>query len=175
MLIFYIHKTYLNWSSLNFPDCRKYLFKTIFDYLDRIDGVRLACSPRIKPNTIWLVVVGFSANHAALRSKNKDWLARNKTNVYEWSDMSTLLFHWSYTNSTQRVGLGQSGPHYHLTVSNLFSPWYSWQIVHLALKHNHSLIRFSIRFLELFWWCGTFVSSFVFQFVCGNSWQIFSA
>ena len=31
----------------------------------------------------------FSAKHAALRSKNKDWLARNQNNVSEWSDMST--------------------------------------------------------------------------------------
>ena len=31
----------------------------------------------------------FSAKHAALRSKSKDWLARNRNNVSEWSDMST--------------------------------------------------------------------------------------
>ena len=36
----------------------------------------------------------FSAKHAVLRSKSKDWLARNQNNVFEWSDMSTcgLLF-----------------------------------------------------------------------------------
>ena len=36
----------------------------------------------------------FSAKYAALRSVSKDWLARNKNNVSEWSDMSTrgLLF-----------------------------------------------------------------------------------
>ena len=37
----------------------------------------------------------FPAKHAALRRKNKDWLAaRNQNNVSEWSDMSThgLLF-----------------------------------------------------------------------------------
>jgi hypothetical protein len=36
----------------------------------------------------------FSAKHAALRRKNKDWLALNQNNVSEWSDMSTcrLLF-----------------------------------------------------------------------------------
>ena len=35
-----------------------------------------------------------SAKHATLRSKIKDWLARNQNNVSEWSDMSTrgLLF-----------------------------------------------------------------------------------
>jgi hypothetical protein len=32
----------------------------------------------------------FSAKHTALRSKNKDWLARNQDNVSEWGDMSTL-------------------------------------------------------------------------------------
>ena len=36
----------------------------------------------------------FSAQHAALRRKSKDWLAQNQNNVSEWSDMSTrgLLF-----------------------------------------------------------------------------------
>ena len=36
----------------------------------------------------------FSAKHAALRKKSKDWLARNQNNVSKWSDMSThgLLF-----------------------------------------------------------------------------------
>ena len=36
----------------------------------------------------------FSAKHAALRRKSKDWLARNQNNVTEWSDISTreLLF-----------------------------------------------------------------------------------
>jgi hypothetical protein len=31
----------------------------------------------------------FSAKHAALRRKSKDWFAWNQNNVYEWSDMST--------------------------------------------------------------------------------------
>ena len=31
----------------------------------------------------------FSTKHAALRSKSKDWMARNQNNVSEWSDMST--------------------------------------------------------------------------------------
>jgi hypothetical protein len=36
----------------------------------------------------------FSAKYAALRSKSKDWLARNQNNVFEWGDMSIrrLLF-----------------------------------------------------------------------------------
>jgi hypothetical protein len=31
----------------------------------------------------------FSAKHAAVRRKTKDWSARNQTNVSKWSDMST--------------------------------------------------------------------------------------
>jgi hypothetical protein len=31
----------------------------------------------------------FSSKHAALRSKNKDWLARSHNTVSEWSDIST--------------------------------------------------------------------------------------
>ena len=30
----------------------------------------------------------FSAKHAVLMSKNKDWLARNQNNVSEWGGMS---------------------------------------------------------------------------------------
>jgi hypothetical protein len=33
-------------------------------------------------------ICSFSAKHAALRRKSKDWLARNEDNVSEWSDMS---------------------------------------------------------------------------------------
>ena len=31
----------------------------------------------------------FSAKHAALRRKSKDWLAWNQNNVSEWNDKST--------------------------------------------------------------------------------------
>ena len=36
----------------------------------------------------------FSAKHAALRRKSKDWLAQNQDNVFEWGNISTrgLLF-----------------------------------------------------------------------------------
>jgi hypothetical protein len=39
-------------------------------------------------------------------------LAQYQNNVSEWSDMSTRGLH--YEHATQRVGLEQSGPHYHL-------------------------------------------------------------
>jgi hypothetical protein len=75
----------------------------------------------------------FSAKHAALRSKSKDWLARNQNNVSGWSDMSPgeLLFQWAsaYRIPTQRTS---SSSHWKLT-------WYSWKIAELALNNNHSL------------------------------------
>jgi hypothetical protein len=42
----------------------------------------------------------FSAKHAALWRKSKDWLVRNQ-NVSEWSEISTrgLLFQWTSTSS----------------------------------------------------------------------------
>ena len=45
----------------------------------------------------------FSAKHAALRRKRKDWLARNQDNVSEWSHMSIrrLLFQWANTIKIQ--------------------------------------------------------------------------
>ena len=53
----------------------------------------------------------FSAEHAVLRSKSKDWLAQNQSNVSELSDMST-----------QHVCLEQSRHHHHFIECDLFSP-----------------------------------------------------
>ena len=41
----------------------------------------------------------FSANHATLRRKSKDWLARNQDNVSEWSDMSIRRLLFQRTNT----------------------------------------------------------------------------
>ena len=63
----------------------------------------------------------FSAKHAALRRKSKDWLARNWDNVSEWGDMSIrgLLFQKAGTMKiqTKRVDLVHSGPHHHRIVN----------------------------------------------------------
>ena len=73
----------------------------------------------------------FSTKYTVLKSKNKDWLARNQDNVSEWSDMSTrgLLFQWASTIKIQLSLLAwlQSGPHHHLIKRNLF-----------LLNNNHS-------------------------------------
>jgi hypothetical protein len=46
----------------------------------------------------------FSAKHAALRRKSKDWLVRNQDNVSEWSYISThrLFFQWTITIKIQQ-------------------------------------------------------------------------
>jgi len=45
----------------------------------------------------------FSAKHAAIRRKSKDWFARNQDNVSEWDDTSIcrLLFQWASTIKIQ--------------------------------------------------------------------------
>ena len=67
----------------------------------------------------------FSAKHAALRSKSKDWLSRNQDNVSEWSDMSThglVSVSYYYKNPAQHVGLVQSRHHHHFIECHLFLP-----------------------------------------------------
>ena len=101
----------------------------------------------------------FSTKHAALRRKNKDWLARNHDNVSEWSNMSIRIVvsvNQHYKNPTPRVGLVQSGPRDHL-IENLRSRheiaekllnWHQTIITHssnlcyycpLALNTNQSI------------------------------------
>ena len=47
---------------------------------------RGSCSGQTKVYKIGICC--FSAKHAALTKKSKDWLARNQDNVSEWGDMS---------------------------------------------------------------------------------------
>ena len=64
----------------------------------------------------------FSAKQAALRSKSKDWLARNQNNVFrvERYVYPGIVFpvSWHHKNPTQYVGLQQSGHHHHF-IANL--------------------------------------------------------
>jgi hypothetical protein len=57
----------------------------------------------------------FSAKHAALSRKSKDWLARNQNNVERHVYPRTVVsVSYHYKNPTQRVGLEQNGPHHDL-------------------------------------------------------------
>ena len=53
-------------------------------------------SGQSKDYKIGTCICCFSAKHAALRRKSKDWLARNQDNVSKLDDMSFrgLLFQW---------------------------------------------------------------------------------
>jgi hypothetical protein len=63
--------------------------------------------PRLCQTKVYKIgICCFSAKHAALKRKSKDWLARNQNNVSECP--RTVVSLW---NQSQRVGLVQSRPH----------------------------------------------------------------
>ena len=63
-----------------------------------------------QPKDYKISICCFSAKHASLSTKSKDWLARNQDNV--WGDMSIhgLLFQWFRTmkDPTKSAGLVQN-------------------------------------------------------------------
>ena len=79
-------------------DLRQAMLRTVTNPHNRIGGVMVSVlasgvvdrgfesrSGQTKDYTIG--ICRFSAKHAALRRKSKDWLARNQNNVSEWSEM----------------------------------------------------------------------------------------
>ena len=73
--------------------------KRILSYFNRLGGVMVSMlastagdrefDPRSGQTKDYNWYVPFSARHGPLRSKSKDWSARNQNNVSEWSDMSS--------------------------------------------------------------------------------------
>ena len=60
-----------------------------------LSAIECGFEPRLDQTKDYKIgICCFSAKHAALRRKSKDWSARNQDNVSEWSDMSIrgLLF-----------------------------------------------------------------------------------
>ena len=103
-------------------------------------------SGQIKDNKIGMCCFSAKYVYAALRRKNKDWLARNQDNVSEWGGMSIrgLLFQWATCNTT-KIQLSvlvyyKVDPIIISLIFNLFSSWFSRKNVELALNNNHSLI-----------------------------------
>ena len=84
----------------------------------------------------------YFAKHTALRRNSKDWLARNRDNVSELSNMSVCR--QLFQCFTIKIDLIQSRHHYHLVEYNLFFPWFtgSWKFAHWALNYNYSLIQY---------------------------------
>jgi len=51
----------------------------------------LGVEPRSRQTSNYKIgICCFSAKHAALRRKNKDWLARNHDNVFEFGDIMSI-------------------------------------------------------------------------------------
>jgi hypothetical protein len=60
-----------------------------------LSAVDRGFEPRLSQTKDYKIGIScFSAKHAVLKRKSKDWLARNRNNVSEWGDMSIhgLLF-----------------------------------------------------------------------------------
>ena len=82
-----------------FMYAQKIVDLSIVSLINRISGVNVGTltsgavdcefEPRSsQTNNYKIGICCFSTKHAALRSKSKDWLARNQNNVFEWSDLS---------------------------------------------------------------------------------------
>ena len=76
-----------------------------------------------------IVICFFSAKHASLRRKSKDWLARKQDNISEWGDMSIrrLLCQWASTIKIQ-LSMTSSSSHWKLTCSrhDIAEKLWSW-------------------------------------------------
>jgi hypothetical protein len=64
----------------------------------------------------------FSAKHAALRRKSKDWLVRNQDNVYKWGDMSPR-FHRALDDVKQLFCYSVWGTGPYTYAPQLFKDW----------------------------------------------------
>jgi hypothetical protein len=152
-----LHMCLLNYqiSNCNKPIVMMFLFRSVMSHIHipfyRIGGVMVSVlassavysgferrSGQTKDYKIGMCCI--SANHASLRRKKKDWLARIQNNVPEWNDMSTreLLFQWDNTIKILFTSLK----------INLFLPWYSWTIAELTLNSNRSLTHSLISALQ---------------------------
>ena len=92
----------------------------------------------------YLGICCFSAKHAALRRKSKNWLVRNQDNVSEWGARSILwqLLQWATTIKIQLNVLTLYKGEIISSNCYLFSLWYGWKKMHgLALSKNQLLTR----------------------------------
>jgi hypothetical protein len=97
----------------------------------------------------------FSAKHVAIRSKSKDWMARNQNNVSMWSDMSIrgLLFQWASTIKIQLSMLVKNKADL-IIISlkiNLFSPWYTMQLKNCWIGVKQQSLIPSLTVLKTRW------------------------
>ena len=111
-----------------------------------MEVVIVRCSPQVwlfcglKTKNHKIGISCFSAKHAVLRSKIKDWLAQNQNNVSKWSNMSTcgLLFYLIgyYKNPTMHISLYKGTSIVISLKWSLFSPWYGSKNCSLGVKQQ---------------------------------------
>ena len=100
---------------------------------------------------------------AALRRKSKYWWAQD--NLLEWSDMFILLFPWNNTIKIQlsvMVWYKSDNINISWNVTCSRQTWYWWEMVHLALNSNYSLLNVwpiyeSHTRLAIYYWNFNFV------------------
>ena len=102
---------------------------------------------RVERHVYFFGICCFSAKHAALRRKSKDWLARNQDNMYEWDDtsISGLFFQWSSTIKVQvsmHVGLDKSGHRRYFFEIHLDTAekMFSWSLTATTLHSLYVLV-----------------------------------
>ena len=106
----------ITWKSLSVTCGRSvvFCFPSPYIYIYCVGGVMVSVlassavdrgfNPRLGETKDYKIsMCCFSAKHAALRRKSKDWWARNQDNVSEWVDMSIcgLLLQWASTINFQ--------------------------------------------------------------------------
>ena len=82
----------------------------------------------------------FSAEYAEIRSKSKDWLARNQDNRATCLPVDCCFSELTLWKANSVCGLVQSEPHHHLIRYKLFSPW-KLLIVKKTITQKTSLTR----------------------------------
>jgi hypothetical protein len=100
----------------------------------------------IKPNTLTFVFATSPVKHATRVRPTSGWLGIRIMcpSVVKWLLLTDCCFsELAYKDPTKRICLVQSKHQHDLIQCNLFSSWYGWNIAHLGLSNNHSLLIWS--------------------------------
>ena len=109
--------------------------KSVEDSRSTLDPVR----PKL-----WNWYAAISAKHTVFKSNIKSLLPLPQHNVFTWCLSSACWFsELALYNPNKNVCFIVQSMYYHQFIkSYLFSPWYSWKIVHLTLSNYQSRTHF---------------------------------
>ena len=112
---------------------------------------------RVKPKTA-IGICCSSAKHTELRSKSKDWLARNQNDVSNWSDMYTrgLLFQWASTiksnstcwSSSKQIFTNVTCSCHDIPVAEILLSWYLTTFNHYINDRLMASYQFDILYMD---------------------------